>query len=116
MELPVELQCHVWQLLYNGRLQHVHKELKEKVELADDSCLWYKLRHRKNKWKRRQDSNDWIPNVRKQSPNFIACDDLVYLNSCKKCFVYKNYYYASSAQCRLITYKFKKEAYESPWN
>lgn len=113
--VPAELQCHVWNLLHSERLKHLHMELKQKVVLTEENCWWFKLRHRKNKWKRRQDSDYWEPNLRKQLYHLVALDDIVYLNSCKKCFLYKNsYYYRSRRQ--LFTYKLKKEVYDTPCN
>lgn len=52
MELPVELQCHVWQLQYNGKIQDVHKELKQKVVLTDEGPWWFELSCMDGQWKR----------------------------------------------------------------
>lgn len=129
--LPQELQCHVWQLLHSKRLQALHKELAEKVQLTLDEYWWSQLVtwHEIGKWSRIQHKRglccghilDWGRRwtgrtIDGEAHDYVAYDSYAYIKSLGKNLVYKNSRYLLESCLPEQTCNYQlKEVCLAPW-
>lgn len=103
--LPLELECHVWNMSHREKLQNLHYELKQKVVLTEDEHWWFNLYcDQSGTWTRREVMEGQVRDYwklrwgkfwsgwteKRQALDYVAQDQMYYIKSLGKPLSYKN--------------------------